>query len=307
MPNTLAHFGVQTLTSKAVFRPADVKWIGLGCLIPDLPWITQRLIRPLEIIDPIDLRLYVIIQSSLFMGLILAGSISLQVKNSSKVFFLLGFNCILHLLLDPTQIKWANGTHLLAPFSWQLTNFGCYWPEQLPALLLTLAGLIIFPVFAWKDRDRKILLVLSWKRQAAGFLLLILYLLLPFYLFNGPLAADNHFAATLKKTQRTGCALEIDRKPYRAQETTIETISGEQLKLIGNNLPKHDAKLSIQGVFTDNNTILVSKYHVHGPMRDVYSKIGISLLLASWLVALFTKRIRVIRGNCSAAPPPSSI
>ncbi len=295
MPNTLAHFGIQTLASKAIFRPADVKWIGLGCLIPDLPWITQRLIRPLEIIDPIDLRLYVIIQASLFMSLILAGAISLQAKNGRRIFFLLAFNCVLHLFLDPTQIKWANGTHLLAPFSWQLTNFGSYWPEQLPALLLSLAGLIIFPFFAWKDRNREILFVLHWTRQAAGLLLLCLYLLLPFFLLGGPLASDNHFAATLKKQQRTGSTIEIDRKPYHAQQSTIGTISGEQLKLTGLNLPEHDASLSVKGIFIDNNTILISKYHVHSPLRDISSKIGISLLLASWLVALFRKRIRVIR------------
>ncbi len=295
MPNTLAHFGIQTLTSKAVFRPADVKWIGLGCLIPDLPWITQRLIRPLAIIDPIDLRLYVIIQSSLFMSLILAGSISLQVKNSRRIFLLLALNCVLHLFLDPTQIKWANGTHLLAPFSWHLTNFGFFWPEQLPALLLTLAGLIIFPIFAWKDRDREILLIRCWKRQAAGLLLLGLYLLLPIFLWNGPLAADNHFAATLKKKQRTGNTIEIDRKPYHARQSTIGTISGEQLNLTGPNLPKFDTNLSIKGIFTNNNTILISKYHVHSPMRDIYSKIGISMLLLSWLVALCRKRIKVVR------------
>jgi len=295
MPNTLAHFGIQTLISKAVFRPVDVKWIGLGCLIPDLPWITQRLVRPLALFEPTDLRLYVIIQSSLFMSLILAGSISLQVKNGSRIFFLLALNCVLHLLLDPTQLKWANGTLLLAPFSWQLTNFGFYWPEQLPTLLLTLAGLIIFPFFAWKDRDREILLVRHWKRQTAGCFLLGLYLLLPIVLWNGPLAADNHFIATMKKQQRTGSTVEIDRKSFLAKQSTISTISGERLKVTGPDLPKLDANISIKGKFTDNNTILISKYHIHSPMRNLYSKIGISLLLASWLVALFRKRIKVVR------------
>jgi hypothetical protein len=294
MPNTLAHFGIQTLTSKAVFRPADIKWIGLGCLIPDLPWIIQRLIHPLNMVDPIELRLYVIIQSSLFFSLLFAAAVSLQAKNSSKIFLLLGFNCLLHLLLDPTQIKWANGTHLLAPFSWQLTNFGCYWPEQLPSLLLTLAGLIIFPVFAWKNRHREILFIRDRKRQSTGFLLLAIYLLLPLIFLNGPLASNNHFTATLQAGNRTGAFIEIDRKPYHAATRTILTLSDEQLKIQGDNLPKHDTKISIQGNFIDNNTILISKYHVHSPMRDIYSKIGISMLLISWLLALFDKRIRIV-------------
>ena len=295
MPNTLAHFGIQTLTSKAVFRPADVKWIGLGCLIPDLPWIMQRLIHPMAVIDPIDLRIYVIIQATLFFSLILSATISLQVKNSGRIFLLLGFNALLHLLLDPTQIKWANGTHLLAPFSWQMTSSGWYWPEQLPFLLLTLAGLVLFPIFAWRDRHREITFILDRKRQAAGILLLAVYLLLPLLLFNSPLQANNHFAATLKnRTNRAGAFIEIDRKPYRAHDHTIATYSGEQLKVMGR-LPEHDAILSLQGQFIDNTTILISKYHVHSPMRDIYSLIGIIMFLVTWLVALFSKRITIIR------------
>ncbi len=294
MPNTLAHFGIQTLACKAVSRSADVKWIGLGCLIPDLPWIEQRLIHPLNIVDPINLRLYVIIQSSLFFSLLFAAAVSLQVKRSRPLFFLLGFNCLLHLLLDPTQIKWANGTHLLAPFSWQLTTFAWYWPEQLPSLLLTLAGLIIFSLYAWKDRQREILFFRDRKRQSAGLLLLAIYLLCPLIMLNEPLAADNHFTATLQSSNRTGTFIEIDRKPYQAATHTIMTLSDEQLKVQGDRLPEHDARLSIQGHFIDNNTILISKYHVHSPMRDIYSKIGISMLTASWLLALFDKRIRIV-------------
>ncbi len=44
MPNTLAHFGIQTIASKVVDRTAEIKWIAVGCIIPDIPWITQRLI-----------------------------------------------------------------------------------------------------------------------------------------------------------------------------------------------------------------------------------------------------------------------
>jgi hypothetical protein len=293
MPNTLAHYGIQSLISKGVFRPADVKWIGVGCLIPDLPWIFQRLIAPLHAVDPIDLRLYVIIQSSLVMSLIFAGALSLQVHRSTRLFFLLAFNCLLHLLLDPTQTKWANGTHLLAPFSWQMTNFGFYWPEQYPALLLTLAGGILFPLFARKDRNREILIIAGRRQQLAGISLLALYCILPLFLLHIPLKADNHFTATLRLEQRAGHRIEIDRQPYQAKQKTIETMSGEMLQLRGADLPRHDAKMSIQGKFIDNHTILISKYHVHSPLRDIFSLVGISMLLISWLVALFKKRIRL--------------
>jgi len=39
MPNTFVHLGIQTLGSKALLKGSDFKWIAVGCIIPDLPWI----------------------------------------------------------------------------------------------------------------------------------------------------------------------------------------------------------------------------------------------------------------------------
>ncbi len=65
MPNTLAHLGVQGLTTRSLLKDADYKWIYLGCIIPDLPWILQRIVMYVYPgIDPYDLRLFVIIQST---------------------------------------------------------------------------------------------------------------------------------------------------------------------------------------------------------------------------------------------------
>ena len=292
MPNTLAHLGIQALTGKAAIRSADIKWIGLGCLIPDLPWITQRLLQPLAQVDPIDLRIYVVIQASLFFCLILSAAISLQVEQSRKIFFILAGNCLLHLLLDPTQIKWANGVHLLAPFSWQITCFGWFWPEQLPSLLLTLAGCVIFPVFAWQDRHRQVVFIRNKKRQTAGILLLGAYLVLPLLLISQPVKENNHFAATLQSDNRAGSYIEFDRTRYTTELHTLAAYSGEHLRLKGNT-PEQDGVISIQGEFINNNTILVSKYHVHSSRRDIYSQIGIFLLLVSWLLALFGKSITI--------------
>ena len=58
MPNTLAHMGVARLTSLALFRDADAKWIYIGCVIPDIPWIIQRLVASiLPGTNLLDLRL----------------------------------------------------------------------------------------------------------------------------------------------------------------------------------------------------------------------------------------------------------
>ena len=47
MPNTLAHLGVQALVTRTLLPRAELRWIALGCVIPDLPWIAQRALRTL--------------------------------------------------------------------------------------------------------------------------------------------------------------------------------------------------------------------------------------------------------------------
>jgi hypothetical protein len=293
MPNTLAHLGLQSLASKAVFRSVDVKWIGLGCLIPDLPWILQRVVKVAGSVDPLDLRLYTTIQATLLFSLLPAAAMSLQAKNSRKIFLILACNVLLHLLLDPTQIKWANGTHLLAPFSWHLLRFDWYWPEEWPTWVLTLAGCALFPYFAWQDRDRRTTLIHSRKRLGAGFVLIGFYLLMPLFMLHGPLRANNHFLRTLQMQDRTNKSIEFDRTAYQASDHTILTLTGERLKL-EKPLPADSTTVSIKGYFLDNNTILVSKYHVHSPLRDLLSIVGVILILTSWLVALLNKRISIV-------------
>ena len=39
MPNSLVHFAVQGVVTRSVLRDADIKWVFLGCIIPDVPWI----------------------------------------------------------------------------------------------------------------------------------------------------------------------------------------------------------------------------------------------------------------------------
>jgi len=44
MPNTLAHLAVHGFATRAVLRGADLKWVFVGCVIPDIPWIIQRVV-----------------------------------------------------------------------------------------------------------------------------------------------------------------------------------------------------------------------------------------------------------------------
>ncbi len=296
MPNTLAHLGVQTLVSKSTSSTADFKWIAVGCILPDVPWIMQRIAAGLiPGAALVDLRLYVIIQSSLFYSLLLAGAVSLLARDSGKIFLLLAGNCLLHLLLDALQIKWANGVHLLAPFSWQLTNFQLFWPEQLPSYLMTGLGLFALLFFAIKDTLRPISFTISRNRLIPATLLLGLYVLTPPLFSQGPLKADNHYIATITETaHRKGKMVAFDRSGYDPATRTIRLFSGDRLAVSG--LPiTQKSTISLQGIFTDNKTVQALAWHVHSPLRDISSLIGLSGILLVWTVALLKKRCTLFR------------
>lgn len=295
MPNTLAHLGVQTLISKGICRNADFKWIAVGCILPDIPWIMQRIAHTLVPgINSVDLRLYAIIQASLFFSVLLSGAISLLAKDSGKIFLILAGNSFLHLLLDALQIKWANGVHLLAPFSWQLTGFHLFWPEQIPTQLLTLWGLGTLLFFSIKDGFKEVTFNSNRYRLSLAFLLGILYFLTPFLFFQEPAQADNHFLATLQdKDNRTGRHIEFDRGTYDPASRTISTITGEKLTVSG--LPLSEkTRISLQGKFIDEQTVQTTAYHVHHrSLRDISSQVGLLSILIIWIVALLKKRCRI--------------
>ena len=293
MPNTLAHFGIQTLATKAVDRTADIKWVAVGCILPDLPWITQRLISFLAPgIDLLSLRVYCLIQASLFFCLILSGSIALLNRNAARVFLLLGGNSLVHLLLDGMQTKWANGVHLSAPFSWQLSQFQLFWPEDMITGVLTVSGLLIIAYYGWHERR-----ILALKGAVfpllLSSLLLISYILLPFMFFNDSFEADNHYVQTLQsKEQRSGKAIGFDRCRYDKSTATITVFTREKFKLISDQSIA-DGTISLLGRFTDNNTITASTVHQHAARRDFYSYVGLSILLLLWATALLSGKIKI--------------
>ena len=64
MPNTLAHIGLNAVATRVFIKRAELHWIYLGVVIPDLPWIIQRAIKILvPVVDAYDLRLYCVAQS----------------------------------------------------------------------------------------------------------------------------------------------------------------------------------------------------------------------------------------------------
>ena len=275
-------------------RGADFKWIYLGCIIPDIPWIIQRLIRfALPNIDIYDLRLYAIVQASLFFCLLLSLTFATVSKYFWRTSIILSINVLFHLLLDASQIKWANGVHFFAPISWQQANFDLFWPESIPTFFLTGFGLICFVVFWRKSISPKDLLI---PRSALRICLLVFlvaaYFVLPFFLLDRPESADTHFVKTLRGAKsRQGSYIEFDRIPYipRNEGGKLVTFAGEEIGLEGMKL-KHSATVSVRGRFIDNITVSITESHIHsGWLRDVASYTGLALIAIVWIVALLRK------------------
>lgn len=298
MPNTLVHLGVQSVSTKLLFRAADFKWIAVGCIIPDVPWIFQRIILAAGLsVDRLDLFQYAAVQASLFATLFLCGALALLAAESVRIYLILAGNALLHLLLDGLQIKWANGVHFFAPFSWNLVSFDLLWPEHPLVLFFTAAGL--GALFFYGARDWQKVIRLTGKRRKIYFaaLLLAAYFAVPLLFLSAPHQADNYFIATLRnREERAGKYLELDRARYRADDATIEIFTGERLRATGNK-PLEDGIVSIRGYFSDSTTLHISALHVHSPMRDIYSKIALAGVASLWLAALLAKKVKICRGE----------
>ena len=300
MPNTLAHLGVQSIITRSLLKDADYKWIYLGCIIPDFPWILRRIVWYVcPGIDPYDLRLFAIIQSTFCFCLILSATIAALSVNYWRVFAILGINSFIHLFIDACQTKWANGVIFFAPFNWKLINFGLFWPESLPTYILTVFGIYIV-IWNW----RRALVVpiniayLSTLRLIMLIALVAVYFTFPFLIINGPADADNQFVKTLRThSDRSGHYIELDRNSFipKPQIDSIRTFAGEEISVDGIKLD-YSAPVSVKGSFVTEDKINVSQFHVHSKwFRDCSSYVG--LLLVSILSIYSLVRQKLIKGK----------
>lgn len=297
MPNTLAHLGVQGLTTRVLIRDADFKWIYLGCIIPDLPWILQRVVKyAFTNIDLFDLRLYTVVQSSLLFCLILSLALATVSVQFWRTFLILSLGSFFHLLLDACQTKWANGVHFLVPFDWHLTNFGLFWPESLVTYFLTGFGLF-YLLWNWK---RAVSTPIHFVRRPAvrviGLIVLTaVYFVGPVFLLDDSEAANNHFVKTLRaRHERPGSEVEFDRNNYIYQpgRCTLVTFTGETLQVDCLEVD-YPATISAHGTFVSENQIRIYKYHVHSPwFRDTASYLGLTLVATLWVASLVKQKLK---------------
>jgi len=107
------------------YRPADAgaqgRILGQGPAVgrgrlhhPGYPWILLRTSLALDLAAPYTVRLYTTIQASLLFCALFSAFLAQLSRHPAATFAILTGNSLLHLLLDATQVKWANGVHLLA-------------------------------------------------------------------------------------------------------------------------------------------------------------------------------------------------
>ncbi len=291
MPNTLVHIGLQGVLSRQLFKPADVLWIYIGLLIPDIPWILQRIIRmSAPSVDLLMLRSYSVIQATLFGSLLLALAISFFAKQQWKAFAILGFNAILHLVIDAGQLKYANGVHFLAPFSWEMANWGFFHIESVITYLLTGFGLA-YLFWSWRSVKpiTEQLQQFTWQRMSVIAVFGISYFLIPFFFLDEPVKANNHYLKTLiQEENRSGKQIELDRATFKpaGEEKMIKPGHSSEWFYVEGLPVKTRESISIKGHFTAQNVIQVTEYRVHTDLfRDLSSYAGLLLIFATLVLA----------------------
>lgn len=300
MPNTLAHIAIQTVLTGSLTRSAGYFSLALlGSVIPDIPWILQRLIAlgPFDI-DPYALRAYATVQASLFVSLMAAAAVARLFVHSLQAFLIVSAGCLLHLLLDASEIKWGNGVNLLAPFTWSQANWGIVWPEHAVVGITSLCGIAVFAYCAKKSLTAPPGLTAGRPRIITAAMLAAVYLFLPFAFIQEPFRANSHYLATLSDiSKRTGKTVQLDRATVLAvdQNWYARSYAGGSIQLTSFE-PLAGGTYSLKGTFVSEHRIAVTQWHRHDGLRDIASIIGLSLMTV-WLLLVAYQQRNILRSS----------
>jgi hypothetical protein len=285
VPNTLVHFAAQGAASHGLWRRLDPRWVYLGCLLPDLPWILRRAVVGLGFpADTFDLRLYTMAQASLAGTLLLCAALAALTVAPRLVLSVLGLNTLLHLLLDATELKWGNGVHLFAPFSWRMTGLDLLPGESPVYLALTVAGALLVGFEIVRPRGLPTGFDLRPSRLAAAGALLAGYFLFPLPFLGAVQASDSYSVKTLREVDaRQGRAVGLDRTAFLATPAGgfVQLWTGERVRAVGE-VPGHDATVSLYGTFLAPDVLRVERLFEHRRDRDWPSYLALVLLALVW-------------------------
>ncbi len=293
MPNTLVHFAVQGAASRRAWPRLDARWIYLGCLLPDLPWILRRAVVAFGLpVDAFDLRLYTMALASLAGTLLLCAALAFLTASARTVFVVLGANALLHLLLDATELKFGNGVHLAAPFSWRMTSFDLVPGESLVYMVLAAAGALLVAWELTRPRNAIVGFVRSPLRLAASAAFLAAYLAFPLPFLGAIQASDSYSVKTLREVDaRPGRTVRVDRTAYHATPDggVVHLWTGEDVRATGER-PAHDATVSLEGTFLAPDVLRVDRLFVHRHNRDWSSYVALVMLALLWARPLVPAR-----------------
>lgn len=281
---------------------AEVLWIYVGAIIPDIGWILQRLIRQMPVdIDPLRLLSYAAVLSSLAACLIASAAVAALTVRRGRVFCLLATGSLLHLLMDAAEIKWANGVLLLAPFSWTMTTWDLFQQDGAFVLAAT-AGSLLFVIWAWRAGILEINRAM-WRLSpaalstAAG--LVLLFFLWPLPWIDAPTEHGLYDSDVIRDAEsRAGRPLELDRARYFSDRNEIRIFTGEFIKIENFSAPA-DTLVSLRGVFQEPGLLRVDQAIIHHPWQRTAT-----VLAGLGLFALF-----IMHAACRRFfnPPPNTV
>ena len=285
MPNTLVHFAAQGAASRSLWRRLDPRWIYLGCLLPGVPWIVRRVVASLGVpADPIDLRMYAMAQASLAATLLLCGVFAALAAKPRLAFSVLGFNALVHLLLDACEMKWGNGVHLFAPFSWRMTSFDLISGEGVLMASLSIAGALLVAWEIVRPRLQSLDLDIRPVRVAAAGTLLVAYAVIPLAFLGSIEASNSYSVSTLRQAdRRRGESVSLDRTMFRATAGggEVHLWTGEVVRATGT-VPASDARLSLSGTFLESDLLRVDRFVQHRQHIDWQTYLALAMLSVLW-------------------------
>lgn len=283
MPNTLVHIVAQGPVTSAIFPRVDLRWILLGTIIPDIPWILRRLITFVTTVDGNLVSIYASLQSSFLLCILLSAGISLLTTHPLRVFWALFAAVVGHLLLDMVEIKPGNGVLWLVPFSLEDSTFSLVWPEHWFVHGVTLAG-SVYALFLF-SRNVQWAVCPAWPagvtRSVTALILIVTYLAIPAALVD---RLGIRSLGEINGSSRVGQPYYVDRMPYRlrGEDAYVLTNSGDEIRIVGTD-PVDAEVVSLSGVFIDENTVVVEEIHVNDArFRDYASFFGLLAIVAIW-------------------------
>ncbi len=281
-----------------VFGQDKLLWVIIACIIPDLPWIVLACLIPLELFNPYDLRLFCTAQASLLFCLFFSAALACCAKQTGKTFMVLAGNCFFHLVLDALEIKWGNGVHLIAPFSWKMMHNGMVWPGHPLVLGLTLIG-FLYLLFnrqscaAFSSQP----CIPGRKKITIGLLCLGCYLLAPLFFLEQLEEANTYNIHTLRmKDQRPGKEIEFDRVHYFAEQQTLQTFAGERI-IVGGSQPALSGRVSFRGHFLTPTSFASAEHHYHRDRRDLATLLGLFMTCTLLLQSLILPHFQAHKNN----------